>query len=83
MHKKVRAEPAPCRGFFTVPMLEVNFRVGSAIHGIDPDRDEAPQLEKWFRDHPPIREMSEEEKSRLATRGRDALKRLRENRTGA
>jgi len=43
-------------GYFTIPMLNVNCVIKKGILGLDPDKEEEPQLEAWFKKHPAIKE---------------------------
>ena len=60
--------------YFTFEMLNRNIIVGSGIVGLDPDKDETPQLKSWFKKHPIKRQISEEEKEVL----RERIKKVRE-----
>jgi len=42
-------------GYFTLQMLTHLRRVCKGIEGLDPDRDEAPQLQKWLKNHPVLK----------------------------
>lgn len=54
--------------YYTGKMVQRNCMVRSGIVGLDPDRDEKPQLQRWFRIHPAKRELTEEEKAILRER---------------
>jgi len=55
--KKIkRASGGKDVGYFTIPMLNVNCVVKKGITGLDPDKDEEPQLITWLRKHPAITE---------------------------
>jgi len=42
-------------GYFTFEMITHPCRICKGIEGLDPDKDEAPQLEKWFKKHPVLK----------------------------
>ena len=44
---KSKCKPENLLLYFTLEMLKVPFRVTSAVKGLDPDRDEAPQIRTW------------------------------------
>lgn len=54
--------------YYTGKMVQRNCIVASGMVGLDPDRDEKPQLDRWFRIHPAKRELTEEEKAILLER---------------
>jgi len=54
--------------YYTGKMVQRNCVVGVGMVGLDPDRDEKPQLERWLRIHPAKRELTEEEKAILRER---------------
>jgi len=47
-------------GYFTIPMLNVNCVIGKGMLGLDPDKEEEPQLEAWLRKHPTITKEAKE-----------------------
>lgn len=49
-------------GYFTMEMLNRDCILKTGIRGLDPDREERPQLQEWMRKHPRKRELSDEEK---------------------
>jgi len=52
-------------GYFTVSMLNVSCVIGKGMTGIDPDKNEEPQLITWLRKHPAIiREAKEKARER-------------------
>lgn len=57
-------------GYFAHAMLDQKFKITSAIKGLDPDRDESEQMQRWFKAHP-VYETSEAQKeaAKKATRG--------------
>ena len=63
--------------YFTFEMLNRNCRIGKAIVGLDPDKDEKPQLKRWLEKHPPKRKLTEEEKTAL----RERMRKVREKST--
>jgi len=48
--------------YFTFEMLNRNFIVGKGIEGLDPDKEESPQLRKWSKAHRERRELTQLEK---------------------
>ena len=54
--------------YFTLEMLKRNCVIGSGIEGLNPDKEEAPQLEKWLENHPEKRKLSNDEKAVLRER---------------
>lgn len=61
------------KGYFTVEMLKVNCRIQEGHTALDPDLLEKPQLNKWFKDHPPKKELSKEEKAKRGERIRSKV----------
>jgi len=63
--KKIAKKTRNQDRYFTGKMVQRNCVVRSGLVGLDPNRDEKPQLDRWFRDHPEKkkrRELTEEEK---------------------
>ena len=58
--------------YFTYKMLKRGCRVARGIIGLDPDKEEILQLEKWFEMHPPKKELSALEKKIIAKRFKKA-----------
>jgi len=54
--------------YYTLEMLKVHCMVKEGITGIDPDKNPEPQMERWFETHPPIRELTPEEKIIITSR---------------
>lgn len=54
--------------YFTKEMLERNCIIGSGMKGLDPDKEEEPQLKTWMKKHPPKRQLSDEERKRIKER---------------
>lgn len=52
--KKVKDESK----YFNFQMLNRNCRVAKGIIGLDPEKDEGPQLKKWLALHPALKKMS-------------------------
>ena len=44
-----KASPDNYWFYFTLDMLKVRFRVTNSVKGLDPDKDESPQLKQWFK----------------------------------
>jgi len=59
-------------GYFTLAMLNRNCIVKKGFTGLDPNGGDIPQLKKWLDDHPERRKMSDEEKTILRQRAKDA-----------
>jgi len=49
------AKRAKHGGYFTIQMLSHPCRISQGIVGLDPDKDEGPQLQKWFKKHPVLK----------------------------
>lgn len=52
--------------YFTFGMLDRKFRIRRGITGLDPDKEEAGQLQKWFEGHPEITAEETEQRRELA-----------------
>ncbi len=59
--RKIAKASAQMKRYFTLAMLKRNCIIRPGIAGLDPDEVEETQLKKWFAEHPPKREMSEDE----------------------
>ena len=59
-------------GYFTLAMLHRNCIVKKGFTGLDLNGGDIAQLKKWLDDHPEKREMSDEEKTVLRQRAKDA-----------
>jgi len=53
---------------YTFAMLNKSITIGRAIKGIDPDKDQNEEEQKWLNKHPVKKEMSEEQKQKLRER---------------
>jgi hypothetical protein len=53
---------------YTFDMLNKSITIGRAIKGIDPDKDQNEEEQKWLNKHPVKKEMSEEQKQKLRER---------------
>ncbi len=51
---KVKAE-----GYFTLAMLKQDCFIKAGIQGLDPDKEEKPQLSLWMKKHPARRDITE------------------------
>ncbi len=60
--KKIVKALAQTNRYFTLKMLEANCVIRKGIIGLDPNNDEKPQLQRWLKEHPSKRILSEEEK---------------------
>ena len=66
LQRKIARKCGVDAGFFTYPMLRQGFVVKGGLMGLNPDgyADELPQKEAdWLRKHPPLRKLSESERS--------------------
>lgn len=54
--KKIQKKTRDKDSYYTYAMLSVECIVKNGITGIDPDRAYNPQVEIWYRKHPPISE---------------------------
>ena len=59
--RKIAKTSAQANRYFTVEMLEANCVIRKGIIGLDPNVDEKPQLQRWLKEHPSKRILSEEE----------------------
>lgn len=75
--RKIAGKIREKSGYFTLEMLDRHFRITKALKGLDPNKDEVPQLERWKDAHP---EITEEEMERLKERGRKLQARLQNER---
>ena len=50
--KKITKRARHSDGYFTIQMLSHLRRVCKGIEGLDPDKEEGPQLQKWLKNHP-------------------------------
>jgi hypothetical protein len=60
--KKIVKAAAQTNRYFTLEMLQTNCIIRKGVIGLDPDIDEKPQLQRWLKEHPAKRILSEEEK---------------------
>lgn len=60
--RKIAKTSTQANRYFTVEMLEANCVIRKGIIGLDPNVDEKPQLQRWLKEHPSKRILSEEEK---------------------
>jgi len=51
-------------GYFTMEMLNRDCILKTGIRGLDPDREERPQLQEWMRKHPKKRQVTDEDRTR-------------------
>jgi hypothetical protein len=59
---------AAADGYFTMEMLNRDCILKSGIRGLDPDREERPQLQEWLRKHPRKRQVTTEERAEIKER---------------
>ena len=55
-------------GYFTLEMLKQDCFIKVGIQGLDPDKEEKPQLQLWFKNHPQKQNISAEDRSRRRER---------------
>jgi len=55
-------------GYFTLGMLKQDCFIKAGIQGLDPDREERPQLQLWLKKHPQKQNISDEDRSRRRVR---------------
>jgi hypothetical protein len=60
--KKIFKALAQANRYFTFEMLKTNCVIRKGIIGLDPNNDEKQQLQRWLKEHPSKRILSEEEK---------------------
>lgn len=66
--KKIAKRTKDNNKYFNFEMLNRNCRITKGIIGLDPEKDEIPQLKKWLRSHPIMKEMSESQKKIVVKR---------------
>lgn len=59
---------AAADGYFTMEMLDRDCILKAGIRGLDPDKEEKPQLQEWLRKHPRKRQVTTEERAELKER---------------
>ena len=59
---------AAADGYFTMEMLNRDCILKTGIRGLDPDREEKPQLQEWMRKHPRKRQVTNEERAEIKER---------------
>ncbi len=68
MQRKIARRAKNKDGYFTYEMLKRNCKITGSIVGLDPDKEETEQLEKWFKLHSIKKEMSVAQKGIIASR---------------
>jgi len=71
--RKIARKTRASDKYYTFRMIERNCVVGRGMVGLDPNREEKPQLERWLRIHPAKKKLTEEEKVIL----REKMKKVR------
>ena len=61
------AKVAPA-GYFTLEMLKQDCFIKAGIQGLDPDKEERPQLQLWFKNHPQKQKISDEDRAQRRER---------------
>jgi len=51
-------------GYFTLEMLNRNCIIKTGMLGLDPDKEERPQLQLWLKNHPPKQEITDEDREK-------------------
>ena len=72
-----KANPGNFWFYFTLDMLKIRFRVTKSVKGIDPNKEDSPQLKQWFKRNKGIkkRKISKTQKKQK----REQLAKAREN----
>ena len=55
-------------GYFTLEMLKQDCFIKAGIQGLDPDKEERPQLQLWFKNHPQKQKISDEDRAQRRER---------------
>jgi hypothetical protein len=50
-------------GYFTLAMLKQDCFIKAGIQGLDPDKEERPQLQSWLKNHPQKQKISDEDRA--------------------
>ena len=50
-------------GYFTLEMLKQECFIKAGIQGLDPDKEERPQLQLWFKNHQQKQKISDEDRA--------------------
>ena len=50
-------------GYFTLEMLKQDCFIKAGIQGLDPDKEERPQLQLWFKNHQQKQKISDEDRA--------------------
>lgn len=50
-------------GYFTLAMLKQDCFIKAGIQGLDPDKEERPQLQLWFKNHQQKQKISDEDRA--------------------
>jgi len=66
--KKIAKKSKDTYTYYTYDMLNRNFRVTTAIIGLNPDNDREYELNKWFKSKPEITEEEQKRKADFARR---------------
>ena len=61
------AKVAPA-GYFTLEMLSRNCIIKTGMLGLDPDKEERPQLQLWLKNHPQKQKISDEDRAQRRKR---------------
>jgi len=64
--KKILKVNAPKDRYFSFTMLKRKCVIGKKMQGLDPDEPEGPQLERWLKQHPERKPLSEKQKQVIA-----------------
>ncbi|MEI6610330.1 MAG: hypothetical protein WCO53_11385 [Deltaproteobacteria bacterium] len=55
-------------GYFTLEMLKQDCFIKAGIQGLDPDKEEKPQLQLWLKNHPQKQKISDEDRAQRRER---------------
>ena len=60
-------------GYFTLAMLKQECFIKVGIQGLDPDKEERPQLQLWLKNHPQKQKISDEDRAQRRERMTEIL----------
>ena len=78
--KKIAKVGARADRYFNFQMLNRNCIIGRGMEGLDPDKEEGPQLRKWLKAHPSSRRVLTGKQKEIALRN---LAKARRQKLGA
>lgn len=71
--RKIARRTKDVTKYFLFEMLEKSCRISPGIVGLDPEKEEEAQLQRWLKKHPPKRELTVEEKIQFRERMKEVL----------